>query len=72
MALTDFAGEGIEQAVLISHHPEIINYLAASSGRWFERQSNLPARVSDKPKSLIEGVTMAESQGRMVNCGHGR
>jgi predicted ATPase len=64
MALTDFAGEGIEQAVLISHHPEIINYLAASSGRWFERESNVPARVSDKPKAVVEGLTMAETVAR--------
>ena len=64
MALTDFAGEGIEQAVLISHHPDIINYLASSSGRWFERESNVPARVSDKPKALVEGLTMAETVAR--------
>jgi ATPase subunit of ABC transporter with duplicated ATPase domains len=64
MALTDLAGEGIEQAVLISHHPEIINYLAASSGRWFERESNVPARVRDKPKAVAEGLTMAEAVAR--------
>jgi len=63
-ALTDLAGEGIEQAVLISHHPEIINYLAASSGRWFERESNVPARVSDKPKATAEGLTPAETIAR--------
>jgi len=64
MALTDFAGEGIEQAVLISHHPDIINYLASSSGRWFERESNMPARVTDKPKAIVEGLTMAETVAR--------
>jgi predicted ATPase len=64
MALTDCAGEGIEQAVLISHHPEIINYLAASSGRWFERDTNAPARVSDKPKTMVEDLTMAETVAR--------
>jgi predicted ATPase len=63
-ALTDLAGDGIEQAVLISHHPEIINYLAASSGRWFERESNGPARVSDKPKATVEGLTLAETIAR--------
>jgi predicted ATPase len=63
-ALADLAGEGIEQAVLISHHPEIINYLAASSGRWFERESNVSARVSDKPKVMVEGLTMAETVAR--------
>ena len=63
-ALTDSVGEGIEQAVLISHHPEIINYLGASSGRWFERESNAPARVSDKPKAAAEGLTLAETIAR--------
>ena len=63
-ALTDLAGDGIEQAVLISHHPEIINYLAASSGRWFDRESNTPARVSDKPKATVKGLTPAETIAR--------
>ncbi len=64
MALSDFVGEGIEQAVLISHHPDVINYLASSSGRWFERESNVPARVRDKPKAVVEGLTMAETVAR--------
>ena len=63
-ALTDLAGDGIEQAVLISHHPEIINYLAASSGRWFERESNVPARVSDKPTVTVAELTPAETIAR--------
>lgn len=34
------------QALLISHHPELINYLLASPvGYWFERSTNRPARV---------------------------
>jgi len=63
-ALTDFCGQGIEQAVVVSHHPEIINYLAASKGRWFDRENNGPARVSDKAPSLPEGLTTAESIAR--------
>jgi predicted ATPase len=63
-ALTDLCGHGIEQAVVISHHPEIINYLAASKGRWFDRESNGPARVSDQAPSLPEGLTTAESIAR--------
>ena len=44
--LYDFCDEGKLQALLISHHPECINYLLASPiGYWFERQSNAPARV---------------------------
>jgi len=44
--LYDSCSEGKTQALLISHHPELINYLLASPiGYWFERQNNLAARV---------------------------
>ncbi|MGH1396660.1 MAG: AAA family ATPase [Trichormus sp.] len=44
--LYDFCSEEKMQALLISHHPELINYLLASPiGYWFERQSNAPVRV---------------------------
>jgi len=50
--LYDLCSEGQLQALLISHHPELINYLLASPiGYWFERQSNAAVRVkriSDK------------------------
>jgi hypothetical protein len=63
-ALTDSCGEGVEQAFLISHHPEIIDHLALSSGRWFERDSNGPARVSEKPKAQVDGLKPSESVAR--------
>lgn len=44
--LYDLCSNGQLQALLISHHPELINYLLASPiGYWFERQSNAPVRV---------------------------
>ena len=44
--LYDLCSEEQLQALLISHHPELINYLLASPiGYWFERQSNAPVRV---------------------------
>lgn len=63
-ALTDACGEGVEQAVLISHHPEIIDHLAMSSGRWFDRDSNGPARVADKPKTPTDGLKPSEAIAR--------
>jgi predicted ATPase len=46
MRLYDICGEGQLQALLISHHPELIDYLLASPiGYWFERQSNASVRV---------------------------
>jgi predicted ATPase len=51
--LYDFCDERKLQALLISHHPVLINYLLDSPiGYWFERQSNAPVRV--KPISNEE------------------
>ena len=41
-AIQDECGGSISQAVLISHHPEIIDYLAGSSSRWFEPSGQWP------------------------------
>lgn len=43
--LYDFCSAGELQALLISHHPELINYLASSAGYWFDRENNTPVRV---------------------------
>jgi len=44
--LYDRCSEGEMQSLLISHHPEFINYLLASPiGYWFERESNRPTRI---------------------------
>jgi predicted ATPase len=43
--LYDFCGENKLQALLISHHPQLINFLALEKGYWFERKSNSPVRV---------------------------
>jgi predicted ATPase len=66
-ALTDSCGDGVQQAVLISHHPEIIDSLALSSGRWFDRDDNGPVRVSEKPKAQVDGLKTSESVARGWN-----
>jgi predicted ATPase len=66
-ALADSCGRGIAQAVLISHHPEVIDYLAIDSGKWFERDSNGPARVSDSPRGMAEGLKPSENVARGWN-----
>jgi predicted ATPase len=63
-ALTDSCGQGVEQAVLISHHPEIIDSLALSSGKWFSRDDNGPTRVRDAPVSTVEGLKPSEAIAR--------
>ncbi len=61
--LNDACGESFEQAVLISHHPEIINYLGTSKGRWFSR-ANDTIRVSDGPPKGAEGLDLSETIAR--------
>jgi ABC-type cobalamin/Fe3+-siderophores transport system ATPase subunit len=63
-ALHDACGEGLEQAVLISNHPEVIDYLAGSSGRWFERPDAGPVRVRDEPPATPDGLTASEAIAR--------
>ncbi|MDZ8136751.1 MAG: AAA family ATPase [Nostoc sp. DedQUE04] len=61
--LYDFCSEGKLQALLISHHPELIDYLLASSiGYWFERQSNASVRVKKISNEVAEntGLTISE------------
>ncbi len=63
--LRDLTGEGgVEQAVLISHHPEIIDQLAIPAGRWFERDIGGPSRVSDQPRMHVEGLKPSEAMAR--------
>jgi len=44
------------QALLISHHPKIINYLASDTGYWFSRQNNgsvRTGRVTDEDNTEL-------------------
>jgi predicted ATPase len=60
VSLYDLCAEGKAQALLISHHPELINYLLASPvGYWFDRQGNTPTRV--KPIT-VEGNGVSASE----------
>ncbi|MDD4890704.1 MAG: AAA family ATPase [Phycisphaerae bacterium] len=62
-SLQDVCGSSMSQAVLISHNPEIIDYLAGSSGRWFDRPDNGPTRVYDTPPAA-DGLTTSETIAR--------
>jgi len=61
--LIDAVDESVEQAVLISHHPEVINYLAGARGRWLDRDDVGPVRISDVPPSTEE-IPLAETVAR--------
>lgn len=43
--LYDLCSDGELQALLISHHPMLINYLASFAGHWFNREHHTPLRV---------------------------
>jgi predicted ATPase len=60
-SLYDSCSEGEVQALVISHHPELINYLLASPvGYWFERECNRPTRV--KPIATDDGSGLPISE----------
>ena len=60
-AVTERCGESLEQLVVISHHPVMIDYLAGTVGKWFSRQQDGPVRVSDEPEKLVDGLTLSET-----------
>ena len=48
------------QAFLISHNPEIINYLASGSGYWLERLPNAPTRIKPIVENGETGLKISE------------
>ena len=60
-AVTERCGESLEQLVVISHHPVMIDYLAGTVGKWFSRQQDGPVRVSDEPETLVDGLSLSET-----------
>ena len=56
----DACGDALEQAVIVSHHPTAIDHLAATSGVWFSRDRDGPARISDKPEFSDQPLPLSE------------
>ncbi|KHD08543.1 ATPase [Candidatus Thiomargarita nelsonii] len=52
------------QALLISHHPKLINYLASNAGYWFSRQDNGPVRTQSVTDEDDTGLSIAELVAR--------
>ena len=57
--LYDQCAERGLQALLISHHPKIINLLASDSGYWFSRENNL-TRIQKISAENESGLSIAE------------
>ncbi|MCH8290055.1 AAA family ATPase [Candidatus Poribacteria bacterium] len=62
--LYDLCSDGELQALLISHHPELIDYLAVSAGYWFDRESNAPVRVKQITEDDTDGGLISELVAR--------
>jgi predicted ATPase len=64
IALFDICQERNIQVILVSHHPEVIDYLASDSGQWFERFPNGPTRVQKITSRDDAGVKISELVAR--------
>jgi predicted ATPase len=62
--LYDLCSDGELQSLLISHHPELIDYLAVSAGYWFDRDSNTPARAKKITEDDADGVPISKLVAR--------
>jgi predicted ATPase len=59
--LYDLCCERKLQALLISHHPELINYLLASPvGYWFDHEPNAPVRAKPIATDTSSGLPVSE------------
>jgi predicted ATPase len=60
MRLVDATDGGRCQAIIATHHPELINLLAAHSGYWLERESGGPTRVRPIDEQDASGLALSE------------
>ncbi|MGK7947203.1 MAG: AAA family ATPase [Microcystaceae cyanobacterium] len=58
--LFDNCLENNGQAILISHNPIVINFLATNSGHWFERQDNGVTRIKPITEQEKSGLSLAQ------------
>lgn len=64
IGLRDCVEETKGQALLVSHHPEVINYFAPTSGLLLVRESGGPTRVRDFTTDPHSGLSAAEMIAR--------
>ena len=58
-------GNTLAQAVILSHHPVTIDYMAGARGRWFYRDGGIsPVRVRSEPEQVIDGLALSEMVAR--------
>lgn len=59
-ALMDAPSRSIAQAIVISHHPEVIDQLAREKGIWFKRESGGVTRI--ETENTNDGSTLKQSE----------
>ena len=64
VAATEQCGDTLAQVVVASHHPETIDYMAGTQGRWFSRVGSGPVRVSHQPERTVDGISLSETVAR--------
>ncbi|MFP4165374.1 MAG: AAA family ATPase, partial [Chitinispirillaceae bacterium] len=64
MELNNACGEDFPQAVLISHHPELIDYLGPECGKWIDRDPLGPTRVKSLPTKIEKNLKLSEQIAR--------
>ena len=66
--LSDRCGESIPQAVICSHHPELIDYLGSSHGVLLNREQSGPTRIIEIPDIISDraesGLKLSEVLAR--------
>jgi predicted ATPase len=58
--VSDLVAEGEAQGIVISHHPEVIDYLAADTVLWFSRANGGPVQVSTLAVDRDAGLRASE------------
>jgi hypothetical protein len=64
MELENACGDYISRTVLISHHPELIDYFGRRCGKWIERDPLGPARVKKFPDRIDDGLKLSDKIAR--------
>ena len=66
--LSDICGEGTVQAILISHNPELIDYLGGAYGLWMEREPLGPSRIKRLSLKLENGQKTEDYEIGRASC----
>ncbi len=64
LELCDMCVESAGQVLVISHHPELINFLASDSGLWFSREGQGPVRLARVTDDGESGLRLSELVAR--------